>query len=261
MEKEHKCELSNEELCALAQGGDEGAVMLLLQNCGSYIGGLIKMLGIPPIRYRRELIEWGEIGVLESIRDFDPTMGTQFLTFAHYKILNELKLFLESFRIVAKEVNFPGNENTNDEICEWALELDCFKANPEIRPMEKVYERKLRDAMLEAILAALPEQESTYVSYRYGFATNKPMHNFEVAARMKIPEKEAQRIEQDVLYYCRECFALAKVIPFYELRPEAETQKELAHQSRESCYDNFAGTYVDTLLAMYEEEDEWDNVP
>ena len=50
MEKEHKCELSNEELCALAQGGDEGAVMLLLQNCGSYIGGLIKMLGIPPIR-------------------------------------------------------------------------------------------------------------------------------------------------------------------------------------------------------------------
>lgn len=256
MEKEHKNDLSNEELCVLAQGGDAEAVMLLLQNCGSYIGGLIKMLGIPPIRYRRELVEWGEIGVLESIRSFDPTMGTKFLTFAHYNILNELKLFLESFRIVAKEVNFPGKENTSDEICEWALELDCFKANPEIRPMEKAYERKLRDALLEAILDALPEQESTYVNYRYGFATNKPMHNFEVAAWMEIPEKEAQRMEQDVLDYCRECFALSKVIPFYELRPEAETQKELARQSRESCYDNFAGTHVDMLMSQFEEEDE-----
>ena len=178
------------------------------------------------------------------------------MTFAHYNILNELKLFLESFRIVAKEVNFPGRENTSDEICEWALELDCFKANPEIRPMEKAYERKLRDALLEAILDALPEQESTYVNYRYGFATNKPMHNFEVAARMEIPEKEAQRMEQDVLDYCRECFALSKVIPFYELRPEAETQKELARQSRESCYDNFAGTHVDMLMSQFEEEDE-----
>ena len=110
MEKEHKNDLSNEELCVLAQGGDEGAVMLLLQNCGSYIGGLIIMLGIPPIRYRRELVEWGEIGVLESIRSFNPTMGTKFLTFAHYNILNELKLFLESFRIVAKEVNFPAKK-------------------------------------------------------------------------------------------------------------------------------------------------------
>jgi len=71
---------------------------------------------------------------------------------------------------------------------------------------------------------------------------------------MEIPEKEAQRIEQDVLSYFRECFALSKVIPFYELRPEAETQKELARQSQESYYDNFAGTHVDTLLAMYEEE-------
>ena len=87
------------------------------------------------------------------------------------------------------------------------------------------------------------------------------MHNFEVASRMEIPEKEAQRMEQDVLDYCRECFALSKVIPFYELRPEAETQMELARQSQESYYDNFAGTHVDTLLAMYEEEYEWDNIP
>lgn len=256
MEKEHKEELSNEDLCVLAQGGDEDAVMLLLQNCESYIGGLIKMLGIPPIRYRRELIEWGEIGVLESIRDFDLTMGTKFLTFAHYKILNELKLFLESFRIVAKEVNFPGKENTSDEICEWALELDCFKANPEIRPMERAYERKLRDALLEAILDALPEQERTYVDYRYGFATNKPMYNSDVAAQMGLPKEEAKRIENDVLSYFRECFGLGHVIPFYEVRPEAEIQKELARKSQEALFDYPAGTYVDSLLAQYEEEEE-----
>ena len=255
MTEKHKQNLSNEELCVLAQDGDEEAVILLLNNAESYIGGVIKKLGIPPIRYRKELMEWGEIGVLESIQNFDPSTGNKFLTYAHYHILNELRAFLKSFRITASELSFPGESNRNGEVCDWALELDCFKADPELRPMEKAYERKIRDELLSKILAALPQQERKYVDLRYGFVTNKSMPNTEVAARMDIPEAQAQRTEKDVLAYFRECFDLGRVIPFFEVRPEADMQKELAEESREALYDNFAGTHVDMLLAQFEEDE------
>ena len=54
----------------------------------------------------------------------------------------------------------------------------------------------------------------------------------------------------------RGCFHVDNVNAFYQVRPEAELQKEMVRKSQEALFDNFAGTHVDTLLAMYEEEDE-----
>ena len=42
---------------------------------------------------------------------------------------------------------------------------------------------------------------------------------------------------------------------FYELRPEAETQKALAQESYEALFDNLNANYIDLLLAQFEEDD------
>ena len=93
-----------------------------------------------------------------------------------------------------------------------------------------------------------------YVDYRYGFATGKPMQRSAVAAILDVPKAEAERIEADALDYLRGCFYVDDVNAFYELRPEAELQKALAQKSQETLFDNFSGTYVDILLAQYDEE-------
>ena len=69
-----------------------------------------------------------------------------------------------------------------------------------------------------------------------------------------MPVAEAKRIEVDALNYLRGCFHVDNVNAFYEVRPEAELQKELARKSQEALVDNFTGTHVDMLLALFDEE-------
>lgn len=102
----------------------------------------------------------------------------------------------------------------------------------------------------------LPELERKYVDYRYGFAAGKPMSRSETAKILDVPEAEAKRMEADVLKYFSDCFQVDRVNPFYELRPEAKTQKALAQKSQEALFDNLAGTHVDMLLAQFDEEDD-----
>ena len=82
------------------------------------------------------------------------------------------------------------------------------------------------------------------------------MSRSEIAKILDVPEEEVKRIEADAREYFRDCFHVDRVNAFYELRPEAELQKELAQKSQAALFDNFAGTHVDMLLAQYDEEDD-----
>ena len=174
------------------------------------------------------------------------------ITNAH-RIQTELRDFLKSIRLAYLENYYPDDE---DEEGEWTGEEFCFRSNPELRPLEKMFFNERRDLLLDASMERLPELERKYIEYRYGFATGKPMPRSEIAKILDVSEAEAKKIEADALEYFRDCFHVDRVNAFYELRPEAETQKVLALKSQESLFDNFAGTHVDMLLAQYDEEDD-----
>lgn len=245
-------ERSNEELCMLAKQGDGEACLQLLEQNRPYVIEQMTKIGFRYHPYWKEMIEWGEIGIIGSIQDYDPSRGTKFLTFAAHRIQNELRGFLHSIRLAYLENYYPDDE---DEEGEWAGEEFCFRSNPELRPLEKMILNERRDLLLDASMEGLPELERKYVDYRYGFATGKPMSRSEIAKILDVPEAEAKRIEVDALEYFRDCFHVDRVNAFYELRPEAELQKELAQKSQEDLFDDFAGTHVDMLLAQFEEDE------
>ena len=89
----------------------------------------------------------------------------------------------------------------------------------------------------------------------YGFATGKHMTRSAVAKILGVPKAEAKRMEADALNYLRGCFHVDNVNAFYELRPEAETQKALAQESYEALFDNLDRNYIDSLLDQFEEDD------
>ena len=97
--------------------------------------------------------------------------------------------------------------------------------------------------------------ERKYVDYRYGFTTGKHMPRSAVAKILGVSKAEAKRIEADALNYLRGCFHVDNVNAFYELRPEAVTQKALAQESYEALFDDLDGNYIDSLLAQFEEDD------
>lgn len=246
-------ERSNEELCILAKQGDGNACLQLLKQNRAYIVEQMTKIGFRYHPYWKEMIEWGEIGIIGSIQDYDPSQGTKFLTFATHRIQTELRDFLHSIRMAYTENYYPDDE---DEEGEWAGEEFCFRSNPELRPLEKMLLNERRDLLLDASMDALPEIERKYIDYHYGFATGKPIPRTAVARILGVPVAEAKRIEADALDYLRGCFHVDSVNAFYELRPEAEKQKELARKSQEALFDNFAGTHVDMLLAQFAEEEE-----
>ena len=245
-------ERSNEELCILAKQGDGEACLQLLEQNRPYIVEQMKKIGFRYHPYWKEMIEWGEIGIISSIQDYDPSQGTKFLTFATHRIQTELRDSMKSIRLAYMENYYPDDE---DEEGEWAGEEFCFRSNPELRPLEKMLLNERRDLLLDASMEALPELERRYFDYRYGFATGNSMPRSEVAKILDVPEAEAKRIEADALEYFRDCFHVDRVNAFYELRPEAETQTALAQRSQEALFDNFAGTHVDMLLAQFEEDE------
>ena len=244
-------ERSNEELCMLAKQGDSNACLQLLKQNRAYIVEQMTKIGFRYHPYWKEMIEWGEVGILSSIQDYDPSYGTTFLTFATYRIETELRNFLHSIRMAYMENYYPDDEDGEGD---WAGEELCFLACQELRPLEKMVLSERRDLLLYASMDALPEIERRYIDYHYGFATGKPIPRTVVAKILGVPVAEAKRIEADALEYFRDCFHVDRVNAFYELRPEAEKQKELARKSHESRFDNFAGTHVDMLLAQYDEE-------
>ena len=245
-------ERSNEELCILAQQGDEGACLQLLKQNRAYIVLQMTKLGFRYHPYWQEMIEWGEVGILSSIQDYDPSLGNTFLTFATYRIETELRNFLHSIRMAYMENYYPDDE---DEESEWGGDDLYFLACQELRPLEKMYLNERQNLLLYASMDGLPELERRYIDYRYGFATGKHMPRSAVAKILGIPEAEAKRIEADALNYLRGCFHVDSVNAFYELCPEAETQKALARESYEALFDNLDGNYIDSLLDQFEEDD------
>lgn len=131
----------------------------------------------------------------------------------------------------------------------------CILACQELRLLEKKYLSERRDLLLYASMDGLPELERKYVDYHYGFATGKHMPRSAVAKILGVSKAEAKRIEEDALNYLRGCFHVDRVDAFYELRPEAETQKALARKSQEALFDNLEGNYIDSLLAQFEEDE------
>lgn len=139
----------NEELCMLAQQGDEEGYLQLLKQNRPYIVEQMTKMGFRYHPYWNEMIEWGEIGILSSIQDYNPSLSTKFLTFAAHRIQTELRNFFHSIRGAYLENYYPDDENEDGE---WAGEEVCFRSNPELRPEaegQKVLAKKSQEALFD----------------------------------------------------------------------------------------------------------------
>ena len=144
-------ERSNEELCMLAKQGDGNACLQLLKQNRAYIVEQMTKMKFRYHPYWQEMIEWGEVGILSSIQDYDPSYGTTFLTFATYRIETELRDFLHSIRMAYMENYYPDDEDGEGD---WAGEELCFLACQELRPLEKMFLNERRDLLLDASMDA-----------------------------------------------------------------------------------------------------------
>lgn len=181
--------LSNEQLCQLAQQGDNNAKEKLLQNNMGFICKQASELlqnNNPNIEID-DLIQEGCLGLLNAITSFNAARNIKFLTYAAPAIHNAMLDFL---RNAASQFE---SKLTSDS----GLQIICLDdvltdderqqkietiADPTAKSPEQIYIDK--ETMLELYTAIknLTAREQTFLLYRYGFIDDTE-HNLTETAR------------------------------------------------------------------------------
>lgn len=180
--------MSNEELCALAKGGDAEARNQLFENNLSFIRQQANKIGGQNGSGRLDvdnLIQEGCLGLMEAIDRFDSERGTKFLTYAVWWIR---KFMQETVSIVL----------TDDEVC--LSELEEFSL-PQVygKSPEQIFLQAETYAELHDGLRQISARERTYLLYRYGFTDGDEHPIPETAAHFHLTEKRAKKTEQAAL--------------------------------------------------------------
>ena len=203
--------LTNEQLCVLAQTGDEGAVSRLIKINQRFIyqvihevmGSLPKeqlfpIYGLEP----DDLVQAGRIGLWKVIDSYDLSSGNKFLTYAapavKRAVIDLIRQYSQdkAWKSRADQsslLDSPSSSNSEESPTETSAATLNVK-NPEQILIEQETITELHEAM-----EALPDRENVYVQYRFGFTDGKAHPLTETAQYFHLTESRAKGVERSAL--------------------------------------------------------------
>lgn len=203
--------LTNEQLCVLAQTGDEGAVSRLIKINQRFIYHVIhEVIGsLPKERLFRiyglepdDLTQAGRIGLWKVIDGYDLSSGNKFLTYAAPAVKRSVIDLIRQYsqdkawksRVDQSSLlDSPSGSNSEESPTETSAATLSVK-NPEQILIEQETIAELHEAM-----EALPNRENVYVQYRFGFTDGKAHPLTETAQYFHLTESRAKGIERSAL--------------------------------------------------------------
>ena len=205
---------SNEELCALAQKGDEDARSLLLEKNYGFIcktaAELYRSINLGESDLgieKDDLVQEGCIGLLDAISRFDSSKSIKFLTYAAPSIKNAMTdLVRDSFsqyeqRMVDSENGLGLQKVRLDEVLPGEERLLRMEAVADItaKSPEQVYEEKETLRELYEGLGQISEREQTYLLYRHGFTDDVGHTLIGTAIHFHLSESRAKKLEDEAM--------------------------------------------------------------
>lgn len=211
--------MTNEQLCALAQKGDEAARELLVEKNMGFIVQTADLV------YRSsslegsdlnidvdDLVQEGSIGLLRAVDGFDPVRKIKFLTYAAPAIKNAMLDLVHTARMsfehrmatakVKDGVEGLGLERVYlDEILpgdERLLRIEAI-ADPYALPPEEAFIKAETLWELYAALDKLEPRGQTYVLYRFGFTDDIEHTLIGAAIHFHLSENRAKKLEGEAL--------------------------------------------------------------
>ena len=211
--------MTNEQLCALAQKGDEIARELLVEKNMGFIVQTADLV------YRSsslegsdlnidvdDLVQEGSIGLLRAVDGFDPARKLKFLTYAAPAIKNAMldlvhtaQMSFEHRMTTAKikdGVKGLGLERVYlDEILpgdERLLRIEAI-ADPYVLPPEQANIKAETLWELYAALDKLEPREQTYLLYRFGFTDDIEHTLIGTAIHFHLSESRAKKLEDKAM--------------------------------------------------------------
>ena len=207
--------LTNEELCAAAQNGDEEAGNLLIeQNAGFIVMTVRSVLGLFGIRPWEigltydDLLEEGRIGMWKSIAKYDPESGANFLTYAKPAIRHTVIDLIRrqrqdmealSDRITVETLETRYSEGQRYTVWDDLAEMPDIVGDPFHQSPEQIYMEKELIERLYRALSDVGERSGTYLCYRFGFDDGDEHSVRETAEHFTLTETIAKSVERTAL--------------------------------------------------------------
>lgn len=211
--------LTNEQLCVLAQAGDAKAAETLIEQNLPYVLHLAGKLTSNPIRSEQfaswgieqdDLVQAGSIGLWKAIDGFNPAKENKFLTYANRIIKNYISDLIRQYS--RDTIWHLRTDKTNtwkiaylDEPLEDAGEdtLESLIASPCAKLPEQACIEQETIAELHEAMDALPDRENVYVQYRFGFTDGRAHPLTETAQYFRLTESRAKGVERSALKLLR----------------------------------------------------------
>lgn len=212
-------DLTNEQLCALAQAGDEQAVSLLIKANLPFVRKVANQIVENPVRQEHlsacgvgfdDLVQAGSIGLWRAIDNYDLSNGVKFLTYAAPAIRRSMSDLIRQYSrdtvwqlrhdkanawkiiYLDEDLNDPGEDT-----------VECLIASPNVKSPERICIEQETAAELHEVMDALPDRENVYVQYRFGFANGKDHLLTETAQYFHLTESRAKSVERSALKLLR----------------------------------------------------------
>ncbi|MCH5260944.1 MAG: sigma-70 family RNA polymerase sigma factor [Lachnospiraceae bacterium] len=211
--------LTNEQLCVLAQMGDEQAKSRLIENNLQFIRQIANQLAESPLKKEQlascgidadDLVQAGSIGMWRAIRGYDLSNGSKFLTYAAPAVKRVMSDLIRQYSqdtvwrlkqnkvTTWKIVNLDEPLNDSGEDTVESIIASLHTKLPEQICIEKETAAELREAM-----DTLPDRENVYVQYRFGFTDGEAHPLTDTARYFRLTESRAKGLEHSALKLLR----------------------------------------------------------
>ena len=212
-------DLTNEQLCKLAQAGDKQAVSLLIEANLPFVRKVANQIVGNPVRQEHlsacgvgfdDLVQAGSIGLWRAIDGYRPFEEVQFLTYAAPAVKRSMSDLIRQYsrdtvwqlrhdKANAWKIIYLDEDldDTEDDTVETLISSPCAKLP------EQIYIEQETAAELHEAMDALPDRENVYVQYRFGFGDGKGHPLTETARYFHLTESRTKSVEHSALKLLR----------------------------------------------------------
>ena len=208
-------DLTNEQLCKLAQAGDEQAVSLLIEANLPFVRKVANQIVENPVQQEHlsacgvgfdDLVQAGSIGLWRAIDSYDFSRNTQFLTYAAPAVRRAMSDLIRQYsldtvwRLRHDKANAWKIIYLDEDLDDTGEDtLECLIALPNVKSPERIHIERETAAELHEAMEALPDRENVYVQYRFGFMDGDVHPLTESAHYFHLTESRAKGVERSTL--------------------------------------------------------------
>ena len=212
-------DLTNEQLCGLAQARDGQAISRLIEANLPFVRKVANQIVENPVQQEHlsacgvgfdDLVQVGSIGLWRAIDSYELSSGVKFLTYAAPAIRRSMSDLIRQYsrdtvwqlrhdKANAWKIIYLDEDldDTEDDTVETLISSPCAKLP------EQIYIEQETAAELHEAMDALPDRENVYVQYRFGFADGKDHPLTETAQYFHLTESRAKSVERSALKLLR----------------------------------------------------------